>query len=348
MRTLTTSEIRTRRRCAREHHLSYELGYRPLETSEAARYGTLVHIGLEAWWGGPLDERLPLALDALAGQPTDPYDLARARVALIGYDALWSAEPLETIAVEHEFRAPLVNPASGYPSRSFRLGGKLDVLVRDLSTGDVLVVEHKTTSEDLGPGSDYWRRLLIDTQVSVYLAGATAIGHPVASVLYDVLGKPALRPSAVPLLDDIGRKIVLDQAGDRVRTKQGGWRQTGDSHQGYVLQTRPETPEEFETRLGEHVAAEPLRYYQRGTVVRLEQELADAAFDAWATGREIAEGALAQRWPRNADACIRYGHACAFFDVCTGVASLHDHGRYRRASNVHEELTADAPGDAAA
>lgn len=340
MRTLTTSELKTKRRCSREHHLSYELGYRAVTQSDAARFGTLVHLGLEAWWLAPAD-RLEAALAAV--DQAEPIERARARVALIGYDCLWGAEPYDVLAVEEEFRAPLINPATGRASRTFMLGGKLDVRVRHRPTGDVLVVEHKTSSEDTSAGSDYWRRLLIDTQVSTYLAGATANGHPVQGVLYDVLGKPALRPSLVPLTDELGCKIVLAPTGERVRTAKGTWRQTGDTALGYVLQTRPETPDEFEQRLADHVAENPARYYQRGTVVRLEQEAVDAAHDAWAQARDIAESALTGRWPRNADACVRYGYTCAFFDVCTGVASIDDPVRFRRTANVHEELTPDAP-----
>lgn len=338
MRTLTTTELRTRRRCAREHHLAYNLGWRPVAEAEVLRFGRLIHLGLEAWWRAPA-ERLAAALAAV--DAAEPMERARARVALIGYDTLWAGEPYDVLAVEEEFRAPLVNPQTGRASRTFRLGGKLDVRVRHQPTGAVLVVEHKTTSEDIGAGSDYWRRLLLDTQVSVYLAGATATGHPVAGVLYDVLGKPALRPAQVPLVDD-GCKVVRDATGQRVRTRQGKWRETGDAAQGYVLQTRPETADEFEQRLAAHVATQPQRYYQRGTVVRLEDEVVDAAHDAWATAREIAADALAHRWPRNADACVRYGRTCGFFDVCTGVAALDDPARFRRLRHIHEELTPDA------
>ena len=47
---LTNSQMRTFRRCGREHELSYELGYRPAVEADALRFGTLVHLGLESWW----------------------------------------------------------------------------------------------------------------------------------------------------------------------------------------------------------------------------------------------------------------------------------------------------------
>ncbi len=244
------------------------------------------------------------------------------------------------LAVEREFRAPLVNPETNAPSRTFDLGGKLDVVVEH--QGLTKLIEHKTTSEDIAAGSDYWKRLTIDPQISTYFAGGKASGYDIAECIYDVLGKPGLRPGQVPLTDEFGVKIVLDASGERVRTQRGQWRQTGDSAQGYALQTRDETPDEFRARLTEHVAENPDRYYQRGSVVRLEQEEADAAHDAWATARLIRDADLAGRWPRNPDACVRFGRTCTFFDVCTGTASLDDATRFKRVAHVHQELSFEA------
>lgn len=336
LRVLTNSEMKMRRRCAREHHLSYELGYRPVEDAEALRIGTLVHHGLELWWKG---EPLEAVLARAVAGAVDEYEAAKVRVMLRGYDARWSGahDPADVVAVEREVYAPLRNPETGAASRTFELGMKLDVLLRSA------FVEHKTTSEEIGLGSSYWKRLQMDTQVSTYYAGAKSLGHEVTGCLYDVLRKPALRPSQVPLRDEDDCKIVLDQAGERVRTKDGKkWRQTGDTELGYVLQTRPETVEEYEQRLTEEIAENPDKYYQRGEVVRLEHEEREAQLDAWQLAREIREAELADAHPRNPDACSRFGRMCGFFDVCSGTASLDDVSRFVRVDNVHPELGAEA------
>jgi hypothetical protein len=330
------------RRCAREHHYAYGLGYRPVIEAEALRFGSLAHRGLEAWWLGwqlATEERLAGALAALTGA-ADEYELARASQMIAGYHFRWIGEPYEVIAVEREFLAPLINPETSAPSRTYSLGGKLDAIVRDTRDGLTYKVEHKTASEYIGAGSAYWKRLTLDPQVSTYYAGARELGYDVAGCVYDVLGKPGLRPSAVPLVDAEGVKIVHDAQGNRVRTKDGKkFRQTGDAELGYVLQTRPETPAEYGERIACAIAAEPDRYYQRGIVVRLEQEERDAMFDRWQTARLIREAELAGRHPRNPDACVRWGRECDFFGVCTGTASLDDQTQFRRVENVHEELT---------
>jgi hypothetical protein len=73
--------------------------------------------------------------------------------------------------------------------------------------------------------------------------------------------------------------------------------------------------------------------------VRLEDEERDAAFDTWQTARLIREAQLANRHPRNPDACPRYGRYCEYFGVCTGTESLEDTTRFRHVENVHEELS---------
>lgn len=342
MDLLTNSRLKTYRRCARLEYIEYQLGIRPIAEEDVLRFGSLMHLGLEAWWNaqrgiGSL-EPLPAALAAIQSSEADPFDRVRAEELLRGYHYRWEGERYEVLAVEMEFRASLVNPQTGAASRTFELGGKLDALVRD-SAGRVLIVEHKTTSEDLGSGSTYWARLRMDGQVSTYFAGAAALGHEAAACLYDVIGKPTIRPASVPLTDASGVKIVNDAAGNRVRTKDGKkWRETGDTAQGYVLQTRPETTDEFRARLAASIAESPERYYQRGEVVRLEDEIAAHAFDVWQLGRILRESQLAQRAPKNPDACIAYGRTCAFFDVCSGAASLDDPLRFKRLDNIHPEL----------
>lgn len=340
---LTSSRLKAARSCRRQHHLAYDLGIRPAAESEAQRFGTLFHRCLEAWWLAKQRgaDAIGAALELLCATKADPFDLVRAECLIRGYDARWGDEPYEVLGVEVEFACDLVNPLTHRPSQTWRLGGKIDAIVRDLRTGRVLVVEHKTSSEDISQGGEYWRRLRMDGQVSVYFEGARSLGHDVAGCLYDVICKPSLRPSAVPLVDADGVKIVLDAAGQRVRTKDGKkWRESADSAAGYVLQTRPETPDEFRARLLDNIAADPLGYYQRGEVARLEQDMADALLDIWQLGQELREASLVQppRFPRNPGACSQYGRTCPYFAACSGEADINDPTLFKRGEQ-HPELS---------
>lgn len=204
------------------------------------------------------------------------------------------------------------------------------------------IIEHKSTSEDITVGSDYWKRLRLDPQISNYFVGARSLGFEPEECLYDVVRKPGIRPSNVPLVDGDGVKIVLDANGERVRTKDGKkFRETGDTAQGYVLQTRLETADEYRLRLREDIAMNPARYYARGQIVRLEEDEKDAGFDVWQTAREIREAELTNRWPRNPDACLRYGRTCDFFAVCTREGRLDDATHFRKKEGKHSELEDD-------
>jgi hypothetical protein len=216
---------------------------------------------------------------------------------LAGYVARWGY-PENVQAVEVEFSASLVNPQTGAASRTFRVGGKLDAIQLPR------FVEHKTSGSDISPGSDYWRQLRLNQQVSIYFRGTVALGYDCTECMYDVLGKPKLRP-----------------------------------YKANKKRSEDETPEEYGERVRAAIAAEPDRYYQRGTVVRLANEEQEAAYDLWQTARLIREGELAGRHPRNPDACFKWGRACEYFAVCTGCADITDEFLFRKTNTRHEELT---------
>ncbi len=340
---MTASRARVARSCRRRHHLEYHLGYRPTESGHSLRFGQLVHEGLEAWWLAakakrPQDEWLAEAMRALTEREADELDLAHAQVLLMAYHLRWKDEPYEVLAVEARFEGPLINPKTGAESRNWRLGGKLDVLVRDRRTGEPVVIEHKTSSEDVSPGSTYWSRLRMDGQVSIYWVGASFLGQRVERVVYDVLSKPQHELKAVPVVDEHGNKVVHDANGERVRTAQGKWRQTGDAAQGFILQTRPETLDEHKLRLVEEIGKAPERWLSRGDVVRLDAEMFEAMQDVWHLAQSLRDEERLGRFPRNPDACCQPGRVCPFFSVCTGEASLEDERRFVRNTDVHPEL----------
>lgn len=323
---LTNSALSTFRRCSLEHHYAYEAGIRPLGTdAEALRFGSLFHVGLGAWWLAYQHpaEQLTAALEAMRPLAEDEYDMERAGCLLRGYDARWAgAEDVEVLAVERQFATPLRNPLTGAASRTYELMGKLDALVLNRGDGRVYIVEHKTTSDDIGPGSQYWERLRIDAQISTYFAGTRALGYEPAGCLYDVIGKSRLSPL----------KATPDES--RKYTKTGAL---------YANQRdRDESPEEYGLRLTEAICGNVDRFYRRGFIVRLPDEEREAAFDAWQTARLMREARASGIYVRNPASCERYGRMCGYFPVCTHAASLDDTTRYEHVASVHPELTLTA------
>lgn len=318
---LTASRLKVARGCRRQHHNAFDLGIKSAAESEAARFGTLVHLGLEAWWRATGDERLSMALAAMQVE-ADAFDRVRAEEMLRGYHFRWGGEPYEVLGVESQFVCDLVNPTTSQPSRTWRLAGKIDVIVRDPRDGLVRTVEHKTSSENILPGSDYWRRLRMDGQVSVYFVGAASLGLPAAACLYDVLGKPGQRPFKATPLED--RKFKKDGT------------LYANQHEA------DETPEAYRARLREAIATDPGGHFQRGDVVRLGGDLDEAMLDIWQLAQELREASLAGRFPKNPGNCVQYGRTCPYFAACSGEASLDDPGLFRRVDNIHPELALEA------
>lgn len=316
MRTLpliTNSEVSTYRRCPREWHWSYGHGIRPVERAGSLRFGSLVHTGLEAIW---LRNGAELPADG------DAFEMEKARAMLDGYAIRWAADNYEVIGVEMQFRVRLVNPDTGARSLTFELGGKLDALVRD-SAGEVWVVEHKTSSEDITAGSQYWGKLRMDSQVSTYIFAAREMGYQPRGVLYDVLKKPQQKPLLATPVES--RKYV---------------KATGELYANQ--RATDETPAEYGARVREAIAAAPDAYYQRGTVVRLAEEEREASADLWQYAGRIRDTKRTGIAPRNPDACQRWGRTCGYWAACVGESTIDNPARYVKVASVHAELTEEA------
>jgi hypothetical protein len=228
-----------------------------------------------------------------------------------------------------------------------------------VNPGDLLVVEHKTAGSDIEPGSRYWTRLTLDTQISNYVEGVRALGYgEPAGVLYDVIRKLSLsRHLATPPEE---RKFTAEKSracpeckkqsapppphtdGEGRACAEG--RVVTEAPRLYAGQrTDDETIEAFRARCLAEVGNNPDKYFQRSVIVRLEEDERDAAFDTWQIGKQIAESQRLNRWPRNPDACELYGRLCEYHPVCTRIARIDDETLYRT-TDVHQELDARPAG----
>jgi hypothetical protein len=212
----------------------------------------------------------------------------------------------EVMSVEEEFSFPLLNPETERASKTFVEAGKIDGILRCRSTGAIKVLEHKTTSEGIDAGSDYWERLAMDGQISKYVMAAVVQGgHDVRSVVYDVAKKPGQRPL---------------RAG----------------------KPNEETPEEFHRRCLEVIREEPASYFTLREIPRSDSDLLEYRKDAWSLSRQILYYRREKIWPRNPSACTAYGQ-CEFFDLCAGRASV-DGIRFARKAKKHAELSIEENG----
>lgn len=362
LRVLSTSEAKTFRRCPRKHHYAYRLRRRPWERAATLRFGTLFHIGLETWWKtASLEKAIGAMREAVAKgrEPADPYDLAKAEALMVGYDARWIAEPIEVLAVEQEFEIDLVNPATNHTSKTFRIGGKMDAIARIPNLG-ILVIEHKSSAEDITAGSDYWRKLRLDAQVSTYIAAGKALGFDIVGCLYDVIGKPRLKPQLATPVED--RKYTQEKSKACPECKKKNAEPAPHTIDGLTctdgrivtdpggklyanMRETAETPDEYRGRILKDIKESPDAYFSRGTpIVRIGSEEDDAAFDLWATARAMREAEYANRYPRHVEACFDFHRPCEFFAVCCGEADINNDALFRTAPRAHEELSGGGDG----
>lgn len=311
MKKLTNSMRNTFARCHRAYKFSYVDLMRPVATKDALAFGTAFHALLEQYWSGKEI--------VLEGDDTD-YTFWTLKALMHGYIDKWQvsdSDKYEHVAAEVGFEAPLMNPETGGVSKTWVLAGKIDAIAREKATGKLVIVEHKTAGQDIGPGSDYWRKIPIDGQVSGYYVGAQANGYEVSNCLYDVIRKPTIKP------------LKATPPERRKYNKDGSLSKT--------CRELDETPQEWYERLKADIAERPDYYYARLEVARSEGDLMEYLFDMWAVGREISDAERLDRWSRNPQSCSVFG-TCEYFDVCTGCASLDDVTLFRTAEKVNEEL----------
>lgn len=354
MQLLTHSRIQSFKTCRRRHFLEYELGIRRKLDPKALRMGTAYHAGLESLGHG---ESLAEACQAVRQCYQDDSGAFDARewsieretvlTLLCGYQWRWEASPLEFVAVEQLWELPLLNPESGRPSALFNLAGKIDGIVR-LEDGRLAVKENKLLGDDISPDDFLWRQLEIDQQITIYVLAARRLGFDVDCVLYDVTRKPTIQPTAVPILDDDGIKIVLDREGLRVLTKQGKPRQTADTELGYRVLTRDCTPGEWAEKLNNDIAQRPDFYYARREVPRLDCDIAELEAELWDIQKTVRDAQLHERHYRTTSK-----HVCQFcsvFDLCKGFDPESDTlpDSFQRTSILHPELLEVTNGNSAA
>lgn len=330
--------------CRKKHYYAYELGIRKINAAKALRIGTNGHAALETLGcGGSINDAMDV-LDLAYSTPSDDslsldewnYEHETLRQLIAGY--VWRWPNVTHVATEQSFCLPLVNPATGKKSRTFELGGKIDGIIK-LEDGRLAVLEHKFLGESLDSDSDIWKRLLIDHQVTLYLMAARQLGYDVDTVIYDVIRKPTIKPTEIPILDDDGIKVVLDRSGNRVLNKNGKPRQTASTKDGFCLQSRSMNCAEWGQKLNEDIGTRPEYYYARQEVPRLDGDIEEYCHELWDIAHAMRDAASNNRSYRTANKntcswCSYYGLCTTKFDTTSGELPE----GFEVVKNLHPEL----------
>jgi len=293
--------------CPQMWYNRHVLGRVPKVAASALRMGKAWHESMEMWWAGKPYQECLKAFDGIE----DVYERTKLAAMLAGYDARWGGDRnrYDVLGIEESFVVPIVNPETGAEHDYCDLALTVDKVVRDKNSGNTLFVEHKTSSDDNDKSGDYWKRLAIDSQVSNYYIG-TRGKYDIAGCLYDVTGKPGLRPS---------------KATPKEKRK---YKKDGTLYAN--MREHDETPNDFGQRVVADITENANDYYQRGIVSRTDKQIEMAQHDLWQTANMIAAALESGETPRNTRACRRIGGSlCEYFDPCTMTASITDGERYK-------------------
>jgi hypothetical protein len=236
--TITNSERGTAD-CPHRWLLRYGLGLRPVTRTRVLDLGSLVHAGLDAYYGAPVQQgeeafvtpnplqdglaaieselqaQLAKVREAQDSGLVDPAnfvpqtavdglleDADNAARLLAGYHMTWDQRPFKVLASEQTYTRRVRTP-SGHVSTRTWYAGKVDKVVE--YQGHTLVLEHKTTSLALGEWHEKHRR---SPQARAYGWLLRECGIPVTGVVYDLIqSKPPKPWSGLQVLKD-GTKLA--------------------------------------------------------------------------------------------------------------------------------------------
>lgn len=325
MMTTTYSMWRLFRDCRRRCRYRYFDHLVPKKKATALRFGSLIHECLELWHThGDLElvlDHIDRACLERAGdeQLTSMWHLARAMMT--GYVRRYPREDFEVVAIEETFEGAIVNPETCAASRSFKLAGKVDGIVR--KDGSYFLLEHKTASHIDG---SYIERLWTDFQIILYAWYVEqSLGFKIAGIIYNVLAKAKLQQNKGETEGEFqARRAQLIAKSKTGKTS--------------AKRRMPESDEEFQARLAEKYAdpemfLRQVLYISRDRFAALQDEL-------WELGQQLLDARRRDVWYQNTSQCFQYGRPCPYYPLCSSGDSPIARENLYDIVEPHEELRA--------
>lgn len=247
---------------------------------------------------------------------------AKLRGLMRGYAHRYAKDAFNVTGIERTVSSDLYNPATKAMSRSFRIGGKIDLTINE--DGRDWIMDHKTCSEEIAdPNAPYWRQLIVESQHQHYMLLEHLNGRRVDGAIWDVVRKPGIGP----------RQITKAERAQIATT--GTW--FGDPAQPKDR----ETPEMYEARVAwTCTEIEPERYFQRRRIARLDHGLIEYAGELWQHSQDLLWARRQSSYPRNSGACMNYGRPCQYLGICSGYDD-ETSANWQRREWVHPELDSD-------
>ena len=301
MKTIYTfSSLRTFQTCPMLYFYKYILGYRPVIIEVYLSFGKAFHQFLE-------DPTKEVELE-------NAFENAKLQALIQGYKNRYQ-DIIDIPYISH--RSEIIFEIDIKQNKTAKIAGKFDDLIFVDLSNDVLV-EHKTSVEDIQLGSVYWQKLQIDMQVGLYWLAMLTMHYRPKYILYNVIGKPLLQP------------LLATPPENRKYKKDGSLYKNQREYN--------ETPEDYYNRICTDIIRNPDKYFQRATVQLLKENLLAIKSDILSTIEHIEYCSKTNTWPRHTGNCIKFKKPCRFFPVCTEETNLNNIERYYQSDVLHPEL----------
>lgn len=331
------------KQCTKLFYLRHVLRLRPIEDAGAARMGTNWHKCLEILTepdGGQ---------EALVAHLNSAYETCPPSVSLtdwevertvllysaLGWDWYHQDDQIETVAREVHFDRQVNN--------QYQRRGKIDRIIR---CGAALMLgEYKSTTKSIDPGSLYWDRLNLDSQLTLYLIearhaqlageleqyGIAADDSLISGVLYDVWHKPTIRPKKLSMADskkftkdgeyfgeefrvDSNPLVEINPELERTITVNGVDAEVTPGKKEGTFAIR-ETPEMFGARLLADIRENPEKHFARKSIARTDEELARLDKEYYNLARVAHFMGQRSLWFVNENHCTAT-YRCSFYPIC--------------------------------
>jgi hypothetical protein len=182
------SELACFRRCPREHHYRYVLRRESRTTAEALMVGRRIDTAIK-------DLHRQVLPDLTGLKPAE-------RALVQAYAIQWKKSELHVDECDVPFEFTVGNVT---------VVGELDAIGTEHKRR--VLIELKTTGEDISPGSTYWQDIVhMDPQVTFYLQAAKALGWGTNQMIWDAVRKPLLKQKQKESEADFELRILADIA----------------------------------------------------------------------------------------------------------------------------------------
>jgi hypothetical protein len=205
---LSYSGIRKFLTCRKSFDLRYNKRLEPNKTGDALSFGKVIHASLEAYY---LQEGYQPSIDNnypdKANDTWQAHYFALSSAMMAGYVNQYAGEDsgYRVLKTELPFEVAIINPKTGRSSRKYRLHGYIDMLVEEIATGDIWIVEHKTSAQLQKLLKTIWH----DQQIMTYIiAFQRMTGLKVKGVIYNILQKTTMRQGKKETAQEFAKRLL--------------------------------------------------------------------------------------------------------------------------------------------